>query len=1003
MADGLGDTPRVGFIFDIDVRNLAQLERAVDLMERADRIHGAGGAAGAGAAGRMDDDDDATRRGAGGGGGAAFSADPDDDPSQRRMAAERRYANFDNAGYANSQRDLDNQRLRTQERDYNDNQRRVEQDERDRARARGEIRLSSGETIDDGSGRRNSARNFLSHWNPLSGNALGGAIAANFFGEFFGEMMAMFTMALAEQTKEQMNAMLEEGGSEEVSARGAGRVFGAGESIFRAMGREIVGLAGDIDEALGSAFRSETRQNAIEYANAITMVNESLEGAPGVPAGQRRAVGISQSIRSEEYGLGLSAEYRQTIDAAPQSYQSMLRTQAVREAAEWYGSANLTGGEAELGIGGSRLKDSINFASRPIARAVTNHRFDDLNEYMQSGSTNTEGIHEELEELQQFIGLMKDASLLSDEWTGETGRRRQDFEELGRALESLGIEAKQADNFTRLLGEGMNFTAAEARQMERDAEGISYGMQKSAVATQQSNMTLIDHTSTSQRYRQEIDAIRMAMGEIPPLTEKELKLKISIERQEAFIETQGRAYDPLTSVEGALEGIAAGFGDPMNVEGLPTWMLNTTIPDRTGGDPNITITTPTPTGGAGTTPESAWERKRNDLWQRGASDADLAELEPLFLAEHGKKPADLSYNQDRRSPSQQKEWEVTQGLRTTEDWEDVQRDLYSQGWTQGEVEGYQSGWQEDRATPWSVDRINDQGLTPGQQYRRTTGDVVGDRRSAQTSGENYLETLNANIRDLEIRLGAADASGDDKWGGVTESQLEGLREQKAVLEEQLEQETLTTDKLDEIRADASWHTDQLRSVLENLLDEFRQSRLEARERAAQAAKSGRQASSNLNKNQDTSGWYYHTFTNQTREGLEEKGWEIVAELGDGTYMARVQTGTKEEDPTPFGSHAQGQEATKAASRAYAYWASNINDDGNVELQRGSYDSQGNPSISQAALAAFEKVQGYTQEQLAHVQEQFGVNSDRARVFELILDNQEILAGYIKDKTIEDQG
>ena len=1059
MAGGTPNTPRVGFIFDIEVQGLSRLERAVDLMERADRLQGgaggAGGMMGGAAEGGLADQEMARDRAMGGAGGGAFvqqDMDPNDpDPERRRQGMEGmagqgyQSRNYEEQERQRSQQSLDNQRLRSQEREFDDSQRRHEQDQRDRARSRGEIRLSTGETIDDGSGRRNTARNFLRNWNPLSGNALGGAIAANFFGEFFGEMMAMFTMALAAKTEEQMKSMLEEGGEASVSARGAKRVFGAADNIFTEVGRGIVGLAGSIDEAFGPLFRSESSQNAIEYANALSLVNEALAGAPGMPTDQRRAISIGRTIGSEDYGLGIAGQYRQSLSGAPEEFQGLLTQQAVRSAADWYSSANLTGSQVA-----------------PVLSPFTNHRFDDLNEldnFSRSApgrsafmEENSSRISEESEELEQFVALLKDASLLSEDWSGQLGRRRQDFNELAGALRSMGVDAEQADEFIRLLSVSLDIAGEEARNLEREAEGISWGLHKTAI--NETSDALVDHTAASIAHRhqmaqdrEEFTLMRIAMDSIPltdfdikfetymndgKVTHKELVDLVNIDIGQAIrnlpdlketiirIKTQylEEILTPAEQTEQTIQNVNNQFSaDQFMGEGVPLsglfggqQMDNNLISTMTNvHNPYSppTYSPPTITGGGGgkppATPEEAWEKFRHDLWRRGASESELETLKPLWIADYDKDPSDLTFRANRMTDAQQMEQEIIENINRPEDWQGIEKDLYTRGWSTDQVQGYKPLWEKDRATEWSPSQLNEDGFTDAQAYMRTTGAAVSDISNATDRGTDYLGDLNTQIADLEVRLSGAGAD-DSKWSGVMESQLEGLKEQRDILEQQLESGTLTTEELTEIKDDARWHANQLESVIGNVVDEIKSLRADMERRAKQARQGQQKASNTLNARGGTSPtWFYHTFDANSQEDLEEGGWEIIHENEDGSIFARLYVKEAEEEETAFGTQREKGRAQGAAGDALAYWSAKVNDEGSgIDPSGYGTSNTGAPTTSgDSAMDALEALLSSNID--AGNIGNLGLNPQQEIALTFILENGEALTGHLTTKLAEEQG
>ena len=292
---------------------------------------------------------------------------------------------------------------------------------------------------------------LLQSWNPFDGRGLGGNIAANFFGEFLGELTAIFFLQLASEVQEQIESGLTERGETLLTAQGANRTLGALEGAFSSIASGVVGLLDDLDEALGPIFRSEAEQQAIAYAEAIERVNFQLTQIPDIGAGRGRELSLIRAIDQVDFGVGSSVAIGDQIgrQGLIGDARDQIAQQAALRAIEFYRDADLSPGFLR---GGSF--DELRAIGRPaentplrlgqpgaspigIARRILREEGDD--------------IADQRAELQAFTGLLQDANLLTEDWAGNVSALRSvlqpyitDQEQLNELIELYSAATRVA-------------------------------------------------------------------------------------------------------------------------------------------------------------------------------------------------------------------------------------------------------------------------------------------------------------------------------------------------------------------------------------------------------------------------------------------------------------------------------------------------------------------------------------------------------------------------------
>ena len=845
--------PEIGFVFDVDDRASRQLDRIADQMERIDRAQRgiAGGAGRVGGAGLADQYRDAPQGGAAGGqayGGGGYAQQWSDDPEIRRQQQEldarnRAYrqswaALGGDAGTAQAARssaysdsDFDRERIRTlrqvedAERRRNDTEERYARQREDRAKEwnQREADRHQNQIKRD----RIRVQEFEDSQKRLRGHMYG----SNFAGEFLAEL----GFVIFEQFQQGTQAYAEQVDAEGYEFSGAGGEL-AGARRFQSrfgdfqtlLGEGVVGAGGVLEDVFGPLFESGETTSRREFVEGIGRTREELERIADIP----RTDGISalsallQQIDKDRLDPG-------ALGAAVDELQR-LGTLGVGGGTMGIGLTRaahgiITGGLDELGGLSDQIRwdelitpagyDPANlsqstWSNDPRFRESRPELMVNLASQMRPKGFNQENsadLDKYLEQIDNIADAMKEAGILSDQWAGGTIA-------LHAAIVEATGDTELADKVTR------EYTAAQEANNQRTIDAAKVAAQATEeydlftrgirrgrdeiidleYAMMEHEKTIgntkpvEDQTHASQRYREELELVTMALDAVP-ISEYDIKFEtymndgkidadeladlISEDYAKALrdfptqIDTvinirvnqvqdiQQAAYDQqairqantmlgpeAATLYGMFGGMATGDQARQLVKDTNTGRAQAMQQSRTGR------------GGGGSpkkTPEQAWIEERTKLLQDGATMAEVAALEMAFYADYDKEAWEKDYDQP------------------------------------GYLTEYSAG----------VKRINDR------------IQAAEDQADIDKEGYDAVSEIDQQIRDLRIKGQANKGMLEDFDAYESyQAQIEQLEKQKDILEEHLEQGTLTAETLETIEEQSEYWAERNQEALERMTD-----------------------------------------------------------------------------------------------------------------------------------------------------------------------------------------
>ena len=844
--------PEIGFVFDVDDRASRQLDRIADQMERIDRAQRgiAGGAGRIGGQALADEYRGGAAGGAGGGGGYGqqiWSDNPEirrlqqesdaraarererwastswtsQDPTMRQMAGSAAY----------SDRDFERERIRHIQR-LQDSERRRQDSEEQYAR-RKEERTKEWEQRETDRHKnqlerdRVRVREFEESQKRLRGHMYG----SNFAGEFLAELGFVIFDQFQQGVQEYAADIDAQGyeysgaGGELAGARRFQSRFG---DLQRGMGEGVVAAGGALEDIFGPLFESGETTSRREFVEGIGRTREELERIAGIPRtdGMSALAALLEQINTDTLdpgALGAAVDELQRLgnlgvgDGAGLAGLNVARHGVISGGLEALGGisddmrwghliqrTNLTNERTRLSRELQRATETpdsefeqfirqqqlAQLEGSPIGYST---RFDES----QSGN-----LDKYLEQINQIAEAMQEAGHLTEEWDGNT-------RELQEAIQAATSDTKLAEDIAWEYNKAVQannqrlaeaeVAAAEARK-EYTALTLGFSdslvpldeyheaMVRTSEALQDNEAQLHDHTNEVQHYRAELDYMRQSFGQFQQDSRDDLNLRLAAHlngdiplspddldelnqklrrlgeldsTQVDMIFNMKLNYSAVGAAQSELAGIAAGFGDPLAESGR-SWMLNI------GDTPTTNKSTGSgfgrSSGGGGSskkTPEQAWIEERTKLLQDGATMAEVAALEMAFYADYDKEAWEKDYDQP------------------------------------GYLTEYGAG----------VKRINDR--IQAQE----------DQADVDKEGYDALADIDSQIRDLRIKGQANKGMLDDFEAYESyQAQIEQLEKQKEILEEHLEQGTLTSETLANIEKQSEYWAERNQEALERMTD-----------------------------------------------------------------------------------------------------------------------------------------------------------------------------------------
>ena len=844
--------PEIGFVFDVDDRASRQLDRIADQMERIDRAQRgiAGGAGRVGGQTLADEYRGGAAGGSGGGGGygsQVWSENPEirrlqqesdaraarererwastswtsQDPTMRQMAGSAAY----------SDRDFERERIRHIQR-LQDSERRRQENEEQYAR-RKEERTKEWEQRESDRHKnqlerdRVRVREFEESQKRLRGHMYG----SNFAGEFLAELgFVIFeqfqqgTEAYAAQIDAQGFEYSGSGGNL-ASARQFQDRFGVAQKY---LGEGVVRAGGLLENTFGTLFESAESTSEREFIEGIGRTREELERIAGIPRtdGMSALAALLEQINTDTLdpgALGAAVDELQRLgnlgvgDGAGMAGLNVARHGVIAGGLDALGGisddmrwghliqrTNLTNERTRLSRELQRATETpdsefeqfirqqqlAQLEGSPIGYST---RFDES----QSGN-----LDKYLEQINQIAEAMQEAGHLTEEWDGNT-------RELQEAIQAATSDTKLAEDIAWEYNKAVqanNQRLAEAEVVAAEARkeytALTLGFSDSLVpldeyheamvrtseALQNNEEQLHDHTNEVQHYRAELDYMRQSFGQFQQDSRDDLNLRLAAHlngdiplspddldelnqklrrlgeldsTQVDMIFNMKLNYSAVGAAQSELAGIAAGFGDPLAESGR-SWMLNI------GDTPTTNKSTGSgfgrSSGGGGSskkTPEQAWIEERTKLLQDGATMAEVNALEMPFYADYDKEAWEKDYDQP------------------------------------GYLTEYGAG----------VKRINDR------------IQAAEDQADVNQEGYDALSEIDKQIRDLRIK-GEANKGMLDEFGSYEsfQAQIDQLEKQKEILEQHLEQGTLTTETLEKIEEQSEYWAERNQEALERMTD-----------------------------------------------------------------------------------------------------------------------------------------------------------------------------------------
>ena len=870
--------PEIGFVFDVDDRASRQLDRIADQMERIDRAQ-RGIAGGAGRVGGQALADE-YRGGAAGGTGAAggyggaggyqqqtwsedpevrrlqqeqdariaearraYATDPTQDPRLRNAAVSPAYSDRD------FQRELDrhNQMLKDTERrkQINEDQYQQRQEARTKEWEQREADRHKNQLERD----RKRVLEFEESQKRLRGHMYG----SNFAGEFLAEL----GFVIFEQFQQGVQTYAAEVDAEGYQYSGAGGELAAArrfQSRFgqfqTLLGEGAVGAGGALENIFGTMFESGDTTSRREFTEglgrsreelhriaqidasdgiyALTTLFEQIQSDTLDPAALGQAVNeLERLSHLQSPGSGLATQYGQTARASVQGGMETLNRLGGRvdwenpvvDPTDYFKAADPL---VDLGIWG------INIQGQQDLSQTMPDAFDDFK------ALESRDITAYREQIELLVESMKLAGYLTTDWGGNLALLKD-------ALMAAGSSADEADQIiermtkTTIFQNRVTAEAAELQEREtRHVRMLNLGITDLTDSTQTYAMTLDDatagimltedaisrmddmnrtaeeglkdHTNEVQHYRAELDYMRQSFGQFQQDSRDDLNLRLAAHlngdiplspddldelnqklrrlgeldsTQVDMIFNMKLNYSAVGAAQSELAGIAAGFGDPLAESGR-SWMLNI------GNTPTTNKSTGSgfgrSSGGGGSskkTPEQAWIEERTKLLQDGATMAEVAALEMAFYADYDKEAWEKDYDQP------------------------------------GYLTEYGAG----------VKRINDR------------IQAAEDQADVNKEGYEALSDIDKQIGDLRVKGEANKGMLDDFDSYESyQAQIEQLEKQKEILEEHLEQGTLTTETLENIEEQSEFWAERNHESLERMTDKVNEMKEELKEKFDQTIK-----------------------------------------------------------------------------------------------------------------------------------------------------------------------
>ena len=844
--------PEIGFVFDVDDRASRQLDRIADQMERIDRAQRgiAGGAGRIGGQTLADEYRGGAAGGSGGGGGygsQVWSENPEirrlqqesdarasrererwastswtsQDPTMRQMAGSAAY----------SDRDFERERIRHIQR-LQDSERRRQENEEQYAR-RKEERTKEWEQRESDRHKnqlerdRVRVREFEESQKRLRGHMYG----SNFAGEFLAELGFVIFEQFQQGTEAYAAQIDAQGfdysgaGGNLASARQFQDRFGVAQKY---LGEGVVRAGGLLENTFGTLFESAESTSEREFIEGIGRTREELERIAGIPRtdGMSALAALLEQINTDTLdpgALGAAVDELQRLgnlgvgDGAGMAGLNVARHGVIAGGLDALGGisddmrwghliqrTNLTNERTRLSRELQRATETpdsefeqfirqqqlAQLEGSPIGYST---RFDES----QSGN-----LDKYLEQINQIAEAMQEAGHLTEEWDGNT-------RELQEAIQAATSDTKLAEDIAWEYNKAVqanNQRLAEAEVVAAEARkeytALTLGFSDSLVpldeyheamvrtseALQNNEEQLHDHTNEVQHYRAELDYMRQSFGQFQQDSRDDLNLRLAAHlngdiplspddldelnqklrrlgeldsTQVDMIFNMKLNYSAVGAAQSELAGIAAGFGDPLAESGR-SWMLNI------GDTPTTNKSTGSgfgrSSGGGGgskKTPEQAWIEERTKLLQDGATMAEVNALEMAFYADYDKEAWEKDYDQP------------------------------------GYLTEYGAG----------VKRINDR------------IQAAEDQADMNEKGYDALSEIDTQIRDLRIKGQANKGLLDDFDAYESyQAQIEQLEKQKEILEEHLEQGTLTSETLESIEEQSEYWAERNQEALERMTD-----------------------------------------------------------------------------------------------------------------------------------------------------------------------------------------
>ena len=908
MAD---NRPEIGFIFEVDDRASQKLDRIADQMDRINRAQqgiAGGGARVGGLADQYRDGPTAGSPSGGAAGGTAtgqrqgfqyqqWSNDPEvrrmQQESDARLAQERmRYANnqfVGNTPYmqdiakspAFSDRDFDRELIRHKEH-LRENEERQMKNEKDYSDRRVE-RMKEWEQREDNRHANQIKRDrirvqeFEDSQKRLTKHMYG----SNFLGEFFAELGFVIFEQFQQGVQEYSADIDAEGfqysgaGGELAGARRFQSRFG---DFQRGMGEAVVAVGGALEDTFGTLFESGETTSQREFIEGIGRTREELERIAGIERtdGMSALSALLQQIDKDKLDPG-------ALGAAVDELQRLGTLGLAGPGAVGLGHAQhaiITGGLDELQnlsenmdwermiLGGGTDPAQLNqggWADDPRFREARAEKWLNLQTQMNEKRYNPDSgdLDKYIGQIDNIARAMQEAGLLTDKWAGGTialhaaivettgdtklaDRVVQDYTAAQEANNQRMVDAakvsaeatKEYDIFTRGMKRGQD-----------EVLDLDYAMMEFEKTLGDNTNQLQDNSRSSQEYREEIDQIRMSLGEFRLDSSDDLKVRLAahlngsiplspqdLDELDAKLRRLGEMdskqvdmiynfkmnYSAVGAAEAQLAGIGAGFGDPLADIGQ-SWMLNI------GKTPTTSTSTGSgfgrSSGGGGSnkkTASQAWTEARIKLLQEGATEVEVNDLEAAFkaqydLEEHEKtydKPGYLTaYDYGVKQIKDRVEADEDLADRTqtaSEKWADLETELMLKGVSMDELAQLRPAWMKDQSLTNESSAVNNLGQTEAEAMiykfeERFEAQEEAEQKQEEASEEaqEVLEEIDERINDLkELQKHNSQTLDDWNLGPTLQDQIEKLEGQRDLLANQVDQGIVTHESIETISAKA---------------------------------------------------------------------------------------------------------------------------------------------------------------------------------------------------------